>query len=168
MPKDITREPTNLGTIAFQWVIEEYEKYPRTKRWYIISLVIGVTLIGFALLNNNILFALIIVLFGIVIYLHEVQTPLEVNFAITDAGIVLGRKLYRYSELNRFWIIYNPGDVTNLYFSVNSTFKNNLVIPLLDNDPRPIRQYLGQYILEDLNQEEEPLTYKWARILRLH
>lgn len=168
MPKDITREPVNFGAIAFQWIVQEYEKYPRSRRWYIIAGTIAALLIIYALRSGNTLFALMIVLFGIVLYLHEAQEPLQVNFAITETGIVLGRKFYRYSELDRFWIIYNPGDSKNLYFSVTSTFKNNLTVPLYENDPRPIRNYLSQFVLEDLEKEDEPLTYKWARILKIH
>lgn len=168
MPKDITREPVNFGAITFQWIVQEYEKYPRSRRWYMITGALAALLIIYAIWSSNILFALVIVLFGVVMYLHEAQEPLEVNFAITETGIVLGRKFYRYSELDRFWIIYNPGDVKNVYFSVKNTFKSTLIIPLFDNDPRPIREYLGQFVLEDLDQEEEPLTYKWARILKIH
>jgi hypothetical protein len=168
MPKDITREPINFGQIAFQWIIQEYEKYPRSRRWYIIAISLAVLLIAYAIFTSNILFALVIVLFGIVLYLHEAQVPLEVNFAITETGIILGRKFYRYSELDRFWIIYNPGDIKNLYFLVNNSFKSRLTIPLFDNDPRPIREYLSQFVLEELDEEDEALTDKWARILRIH
>lgn len=168
MPKDITREPINFGTIAFQWIIQEYEKYPRSRRWYIVAIGLAVLLIAYAIYTSNILFALVIVLFGIVLYLHEAQVPLEVNFAITETGIILGRKFYRYSELDRFWIIYNPGDIKNLYFLVNNSFKSRLTVPLLDNDPRPIREYLSQVVLEELDEEDEALSDKWARILRIH
>jgi hypothetical protein len=168
MPKNITHEPVNFGTIAFQWIIQEYEKYPRTKRWYIITGLVMAGFIIYALLTGNILFALVIVLFGVVYYLHEAQEPLEVNFAITEGGIVLGKKFYRYSELEYFWIIYNPGDITNLYFIVNNALKTRLTVPLLDNDPRPIRDFLSQYVLENLDEEEEHLSDKWARILRIH
>lgn len=168
MPKDITREPVNFGAIIFQWIVKEYEKYSRSRRWYIVAAVLATLLLAYAFWTEAYTFMMVIILFGAVIYLHEVQEPLEVNFAITETGIILGSKFYRYSELDRFWIIYNPGDSKNLYFKVNSTFKDSLTIPLLDNDPRPIRNYLSQFILEDLDREDESLMYKWERILRIH
>jgi hypothetical protein len=168
MPKDITREPVNFGSIIFQWIIQEYEKYTRSKRWYIITGSLAFIFIAYALWTEAYTFVFVIVLFAIVMYLHEVQEPLEVNFAITETGIVLGKKFYRYNELDRFWIIYNPGEVKNLYFTVNNSLKSTLIIPLLDIDPRPIRNYLSQFVLEDISQEEESLTYKWARILKIH
>ena len=100
-------------------------------------------LVVFALLTANYLFALVIVLFGIVMFMHDMQEPLEVYFALTDTGIILGKKYYRYSELQSFWLIYNPPEVKNLYFTLNGLVKHRLQVPLLDYDPRAIRDHLS-------------------------
>ncbi len=168
MPKDITRVDVPLGEIVFNWEVKEYEKYVRDRRWYIVMGGIGVLLVAYALFTANYLFALIIILFAIVMYLHDMQDPIDIPFAITTTGIVLGVKHYRYSELTNFWLIYNPNEVKNLYFTLNNTIKHRLQVPLLDNDPLAIREYLLRYIPEDLDQEEEPLSDKWARILKIH
>jgi len=95
------------------------------------------------------------------------QEPIELFFAITETGIVLGNKYYRYSELANFWVIYNPPEVKTLYFSLNKMVKHRLQVSLDNYDPRPIRDYLGQYLEEDLEQEEEPLSDRFARLFRL-
>jgi hypothetical protein len=96
------------------------------------------------------------------------QEPMDVYFAITETGINLGKKYYRCNELSNFWLIYNPPEVKNLYFGLNSVVKHRLQVPLLDFDPRPIREYLNQFLTEDLEQEEEPLSDRLARILKIH
>jgi hypothetical protein len=154
MPKDITRVDVPLGDVVFTWEVNEYEKYIRDRRWYMIMGGLGVLLVAYAVFSANYLFALIIILFAIVMYLHDIQTPLAIPFAITSTGIILGVKHYRYSELANFWLIYNPSEVKNLYFTLNNSIKHRLQIPLLDNDPLQIRDYLLQYLPEDLDQEE--------------
>jgi hypothetical protein len=153
----------------YHWTVKEYERYEHSRTWYIVAGVVGVLLIAYALLSQNNIFALIIILFGIVLYLHEMHEPGDVDFAITETGIVLGVKYYRYSELKDFWIIYAPEQgVKNLYFTPGGYVKHRIQIPLMDFDPRPIRDYLSQYLTENFDEEEEPLSDKMARLLKIH
>lgn len=168
MSNDLTRDNVSIGEVVYQWTVSEYEKFPRSRRWLLLMSLAGLLLIAFGIFTANYLFALIIILFGIVLYLHELQEPITVPFALTDVGIVLGKKFYRYSEINNFWIIYNPPFTKTLYFSLDNVIRHRLQVSLQDYDPRPIREHLAQFLEEDLNQEEEPLTDQWARILGLH
>ena len=168
MPKDLTKENINVGRVIYEWTVQEYEHYDRNRRWYMIMGGVGIALVAYGMLTENYLFALLIILFGIVLYLHDMQTPLQVPFAITETGIIVGRKYYRFSELKNFWLIYNPPEVKNLYFGLPTLIKHRIQIPLHDYDPRPIREFLSQYLTEDLEQEEEPLSDRMARLLKLH
>jgi hypothetical protein len=169
MPKDLSREDVAIGDIVYHWTVKEYEKYPRGRSWYIGAGIIAVALLAYALFTGNNIFALIIILFTIVLYLQEMHDPLDIDFAITQTGIVLGIKYYRFSELENFWIIYAPDQgVKNLYFSPTGYIKHRLQIPLLDYDPRPIRDYLNQFLIENLEEEEEPWSEKMARLLKIH
>jgi hypothetical protein len=167
MPKDLSREEVSLGTIHFQWIIKEYSQYERGRTWYLVVGIIAAILLAYAIITGNNSFAVIIVLFGVILYLQNNQTPLEINVAFADAGVVVGKKFYRYSEFDRFWIVYNPGDIKALYLMVNGTLKNRITVPLQDNDPRPIRRFLSQFILEQTGQEEEPLSDKLTRALKI-
>lgn len=168
MSKDLTKENVNIGNIIYEWWVREYEQHDRSRRWYIVSGLIGLALIVFALFTANYIFAVLIVLFAIVLYLHELQEPLEVYFAITDVGIVLGRKFYRFSELSNFWIIYNPPEVKSLYFTLGNVLKHRLQVPLTEVNPVELREYLMQYLEEDLSQEDEPASDKLARVFKIH
>jgi len=167
MPQDLTREKVNFGQIVYQWNVKEYDQYKRDRRWYLVIGIIAALLIVYAVLTANYSFALIIVLFGIVLYLQQINEPVELSFAMTTTGIILGQKYYKYSELKNFWMIYNPPEVKNLYFGLNNVIKHRLQVALLDNDPRPIRQYLKQYVTEDLEEGEEPFSDKLSRLLKL-
>jgi len=167
MPKNILKEDVNIGQVQYEWTIKEYTQYSRGKNWYWIMGLVAVTLAGYAVFAGNYLFALIIVLFGIILFMQDMVAPMDVYFAITNTGIVIGKKYFRYSELSSFWVIYNPPMIKNLYFSQESVLKHRIQVPLLDYDPRPIREYLTQYLEEDLEQEEEPLTERLSNILKI-
>lgn len=168
MPSDITKVTKPIGQLVFEWEIDEYEEHERGRAWYYIMLGLGVILVAQALYTANYLFAMILVLFGIVLYIHEMQTPPKVYFGLTDAGVIVGRKFYRYSEFINFWVIYNPPEVKNLYFRLNGVFRQRILIPLLDFDPRPIREHLNKFLTEDVNQEDEPLSDRLARVFKIH
>jgi len=168
MPKDLAKEEVNFGRIIYQWTIKEFEKYNRDRRWYIFIGVIGAALLALAVFTANYLFALLIVLFVIILFMGDMTEPLDIPFAITNTGIIIGSRYYRYSELSNFWLIYNPPDVKTLYFSFTNVFRHRLQVPLMDFDPRPIRDLLLTYLPEDLEQEEEPFSDKLARTFKIH
>ncbi len=168
MPKDIHKEEVNPGKVVFEWTVKEYEEQERERRWYYLMGVIAVALIVYALVSQNYLFALVVVLFGIILFLQDIQKPKEIYFALTESGMIVSSRFYRFSEIKNFWLIYNPPTVKSLYFTLNSLVKHRLQIPLLDYDPRPIRDFLSQYLEEDLEQEDEPVSDKLGRILKLH
>jgi len=168
MPVDITKENIPMGDVVYQWAVKEYNKYYRTRRWYVLTSILAVALLIYAIWTHDYLFALVLVLIGIILFLHQIQEPMDVLFAITETGIVVGKKFYKFSELNNFWMIYNPPDVKNLYFGINGAIKHRIQIPLLDYDPRPVRDYLKQYLEEDLEQEDEPMSDRIARLFQLH
>lgn len=167
MPQNILNSNVNIGDVQYEWSVKEYERHERGKNWYLIMSVLALLLIGYGVVSGNYLFALITVLFGIILFMQDMVEPMEVYFALTNTGIVVGKKFYRYSELNNFWIIYNPPFTKNLYFGQNSILRHRIQVPLYDFDPRPIREYLVQYLQEDLEQEEEPLSDRMSRLMKI-
>jgi len=167
MPQDIIKNDVNIGEVEYQWSVSEYVKHSREKRWYLIAGIIGLALVVYAVIAGNALFALIIILIGIILFMQDMVEPMDVPMAITNTGIVVGSKYYRWSELKNFWVIYDPPTIKNLYFGLDNLLRHRIQIPLGDNDPAEIRDYLNQYLEEDLDQEEEPLSDRLGRIWKL-
>lgn len=167
MPQDIVKQDVNIGEVVYQWTVAEYTKHNRNKRWYLIAGVVGLAMVVYAVLSSNALFALIIVLIGIILFMQDMVEPMDVPMAITNTGIVVGSKYYRWSELKNFWVIYDPPQIKNLYFGLDNLLRHRIQIPLGDNDPAAIRDYLNQYLEEDLDQEEEPLSDRLGRVWKL-
>lgn len=167
MPQPITND-LPVGNILHEWEVSEYERHERGTRWYVIMTIIGLFLVGYAIFTNNFLFALVIVLFAVIIFLQNHQDPHVVEFKITDVGVILSNRFYAYSELSDFYIIYNPPEVKMLFLEPDSTLRPRIRVPLLNIDPNEIRFTLRQYLPENLEKEEEPLSDKVAREWKLH
>ena len=107
-------------------------------------------------------------LFAIIIFLQSHQKPLELPFVITELGVVLNNRFYPYSELENFYIIYNPPEVKMLFIETLSTLRPALRIPLMDRDPNEVRHTLREFLSEDIEKEEEPFSDMVARRWQIH
>ncbi len=167
MPKVID-DSTIVGNPLMEWSVAEYDQHERPTAWYVLMTIIGVTLVGYGIFTNNFMFALIIILFAIVIFLQSHQDPIVIPFSITELGVVINNRLYTYSELTDFYIIYNPPEVKMLFLETKSSLRPRLRIPLMDENPNEVRELLLEFLEENLAKEEEPLSDMVARRWRIH
>ncbi|MFH1997146.1 MAG: hypothetical protein ABII94_00410 [Patescibacteria group bacterium] len=150
------------------WEVLEYEKYERSKIWYVVASLVAALLLLYSILTSNFLFAIIIVASVIIIILHDGQEPTLIKIDLTDEGVIVGKKFYDYDEIKNFSIIYKPRqDVKNLYFEFQNSFKHRLSIPLNNIDPLRVRDTLLQYIEEDLERTNQPLSEGLAQLFKL-
>lgn len=150
------------------WEVFEYEKYQRSKTWYIIASIIAALLLLYSILSSNFLFAIIIITATVIMILHDGQEPLLIKIKLTDEGIVVGKKFYDYDEIKNFSIVYKPKqEIKNLYFEFQNSFKHRLSIPLNNTNPLQIRDFLLQYATEDLERINQPLSEGLGQLFKL-
>jgi hypothetical protein len=89
---------------------------------------------------------LILAVFLIIVY--ALKEPTIVSFSITPLGISVDGVLYGYSNINSFWIFYDPPEIKELDIKLNSGFFPYLSIPLGKTDPNDIRRILLEYLPE--------------------
>ena len=150
-----------------QWEVYEYARYERGALWYAIAILSGLGLLVYAILTSNFLFALIIVMFSLALYLSIITEPAKIRFALTEDGLEIGRIRYPYREIKSFWLIYDPPEVKNLYFYFRSPLRPRLTIDLADANPVQVRLALLTRVHEDLTQAEEPLTEIIGRLFKI-
>lgn len=159
---------TIIGRELFHWTVPEREHYQHDRRWRIIASLIALALIVIAVLTSNYLFALIVLIACFVIVLNEDEEPAKLRFTIGTEGIMLGDKFYDYDEFKSFSVLYKPAqDLKALYFDFPSIWRRDLIIPLYDNNPLPIRENLLKYLKEDLERTDESLDEVIGKILKL-
>ncbi|HRY63395.1 MAG TPA: hypothetical protein P5267_02225 [Patescibacteria group bacterium] len=149
------------------WSFPEHEKYDRSRRWYITAGVIGIILLAYALLSGNWLFALIIIMVAMVMFINHHSAARQIEFVIDHEGIRLGARQYKYSEIKNFWLVYDPKIAKKIFFVFKSSTRPILIVPIDQENPVNIRSFLRQYLEEDLEQEAEPFSEAMGRILKI-
>lgn len=150
-----------------EWEVNEFVRYERGALWYTISILVGLGLLVYAILTANFLFALIIVMFALALYLSIITEPAKIRFALTDGGIEIGRSRYPYHEIKSFWLIYDPPEVKKLYLDFRTPLRPRLTIDLDDVNPNDVRSALMARVHEDLTQVEEPMTEILGRLFKI-
>ncbi len=156
-----------LGEEIFGWTVDEYERHERGPVWYAVAFLVGLSLVMYAIVTRNFLFAIVIIMVGVIIALSALREPQRIPFMVTTRGVALGRQFVPYKELRSFWILYEPPQLKNLYVDFRSPITPHLVIPLEDQDPVELRQTLLEFIAENQTQEEESMTEILGRVLKL-
>jgi len=145
------------GNVFFQWQIPEFANHERSFGWYLVASILAIALIIYCIFTANYFFALIIILATFIIFLKKYNEPKDLMFQITEDGLVIGNQFFNFNDLANFYIIYNP-PVKKLYFKMKTLNPDDLSIPLLENNPIPIRAKLLEYLSEDLEKEHQTFS----------
>lgn len=157
----------DAGDELISWETWNFPKHERSKTWYLIAAVIGVALIVYAILTANFLFAIIILMMGIVVLINNLRQPERIMVYITTLGVVVGNEFHSYKEIKDFSIVYEPPEIKILYLDFVSAWHPLIVIPLEDINPNEVRSCLLPYAFENIEREEEALTDLVGRLYKL-
>src|SRR6056297_4037565 len=150
------------------WVVPEFDTPPKTKKWYIVAGFLALLVLIYAIYTSNFLFALIIIIAGVILVLSEGQKAQKVTVSLTEEGLILGRKFYDYDEFKNFAIVYKPKQGTkNLYFEFQNFFRHRITIPLEDMNPLTVQEILSDYLEEDTDRTDPPLSEQISQLLKL-
>lgn len=151
-----------------QWTFFENQTQSRSLGWYIIASIIALGFLTYAIIDNNYLFALIIVLLAFIYYTQARTKSLEIPFILYATGIQIGDRFYLYREFKDFAIVYEPPAVKRLYLhSKTMVLRHELSIPLNDQNPIKVRKILLDYLPEDLEMEKESGSDTASRVLKI-
>jgi hypothetical protein len=157
----------NQNSLLISWSFPEFSVPERSKTWYILAFVIGGALLLYSILTANFLFGLIIILAAVIMGIQQHKEAGQVNFGIAEDGVLVGDKFFAYQDIKRFWLVYEPPRIKNLYLEFNSMLRPRLTIPLEDTNPIKVRKILLEHISEDLSKESEPTSEALGRILKI-
>ena len=69
-------------------------------------------------------------------------------------------------KIDRFWFFYDP-PVKALYIEIKGGLSGRRRVDLVDQDPNVVREILGQFVVDDLEENEEPVSDTFSRLLKL-
>lgn len=150
-----------------RWVIPEYTQHERGRNWYIVAGLIAGFFLVYAIATANFLFAVIVLLGLVTLFVRHQHAPMNLEVAIYQDGIAVGERHFEWKELKDFWIVFHPPEVKTLYISFQNGWRPRLPIPLEDTNPMKVRQELLVYLEEDLDREDEPTMDALSRLLKI-
>lgn len=159
--------PSNrmTGNILYHWQAPEYESYNRDKKWYAVITLGLIAIIVYAFFTNSPIMAITFILIGIIEYIYISREPQLMDFMITERGIVTGKEIYEFEQINSFWIFYDQETIKSISLHLKSNVIPYLLIPLHNADPEEIHGILSQYIPEI--KQDYRLRDSISRMLRL-
>jgi len=145
----------------FEWEAPEFEKKEKTKSWFILPAIIAIIFGIIALITDNVLFLIFIILAFGVFYIYANKEPRILKFKINERGVEIDNRLYDFDALRSFWVFYNPPEEKEISFRSKKTFFPYIRIPLADQNPNEIREYLLKFLPE--KKHAESLIDIWMR-----
>ena len=165
--EEVENLSADFGKILVAWEVDEYPNHDRSRVWYVLGAILGVVLIIYAIATANFLFAVIILMSGIIILLSTFRPPEKIGVAVTSLGFIIGETFYEFKDIKDFSIIYNPPEVKNLYLDFHKLWHPLISVPLESTDPNQVRECLLPFCLENLERDEEILTDVVKRVYKL-
>ena len=139
---------------SFRFKALEYHYRHKASDWYWAVGIVTIAAATTAIIFNNILFGILIILGGFSLIIHAARPPRERDIEIGEAGITINEYRFSYSNLESFWLEHN--EFPRLLIKTNRTLMPHIVIPVshLDESERAeIREFLRTKLLE-LEQHE--------------
>lgn len=160
--KPVEVSPAGEKVLAFRkddvlmnWESREFIQYDRNPAWILVVYILASLILIYAIWTMNFLFAVLVVLFTIVIVIYTQRKPNILKVAVMKKGFKINDTLYTYEDdLENFWVLYNPPDLKVLNFKRRQSLLPALVIQLEDQNPLKIREMLLKFLPEDLTQDE--------------
>jgi len=134
-----------------QWKTQEHIKQKHGSDWF---WTIGTVALGFviaAIIFDNVLLAVLIVVATVALILQTIKKPPLVTFTINDEGVMIGKTLYAYEDLESFSITEK-----NILIKSKKKLMPFITIPLPEKSRDDIHTLLYTYLLE--KEHTEPVA----------
>lgn len=152
-------------TLPFSWDAPVFPTYKRSSRWYMIAGTIVLILTVYAILSENWIFAVILVIFSAVFYLVRHQTTEEKHIEINENGVLFDGTFTRYEDLKGFWIL-KTDDVTELHICHKAPRRSDIVIQAGKTPQDAIRESLAG-ALSEVPERERGFLDMFIRICKI-
>lgn len=156
--------PYDNGLIS--WDAPEYIKHKKGWLWYTIFTVLSLGGATLAYLYSSWTFSLVILAFAVTYMIYDLRHPRTIKVILSDFGIKFGKKIFQYSRIQAFWIIYNQPFAKTLNIRVHNEYLVDIEIQLVDQDPVEIHKFLSQK-LPELEGKTESFFTVLTRLLKL-
>lgn len=134
---------------AISWKADEYHFQRKGNDWFWALSIISATGAAAAVILNNILFGVLILIGSFVLALYATVRPRRISFEISERGVSIGKTFYPYQNLKSFWVHDEGKDGDQvLIIESGKTFSPLITIPISSVSPEKIRYFLLEFLPE--------------------
>lgn len=152
--------------VILSWDGQNFDRDPKGLWWYLAASGFILLLTGFFIWRQDWFPIIVVVVVSAVLFWYlRVSVPEKIQYRITAIGIYLNDRLYPFSEIHSFWIVYNQS-VKVLYIAFVRKYLPALLVDVRSVDPVILRSVLSRRIPEQ-EKRGESLTDRLVRILKL-
>lgn len=137
------------------WHAHEYVHREKSADWYWAVGIIAVSMAVTAVLFNNVLFAIFIILSFFILMFYAKRKPALLQIKLDERGIEEGRERYPYSTIESFWVEDQFGEFKIIIKSKKKVLPY-IVIPINDVGADAVRDHLKRFLPEE--EHNEPLA----------
>ncbi len=139
------------------WTTQEYLHREKTSDWYWMVGIITISIALIAIILNNVIFGILIIVCSATLTLFASKPPENVDVEITHNSIIYGKETYLYKDISSFWVETRDNHY-RILLKLNKKFSPLTVIFIDDVDPEDVQKHLSQYIKEE--EQSEPFLEK--------
>lgn len=162
----IKKEPSfqTKDDVLLEWDGMSFDQKDKSWRWYLLAAIFILILVGvFVWQQDWFALGITIVVSAVFFWYLKSSKPEKRHFTITPLGLNVNERLYPFSEIHSYWLVYNE-KVKTLYIAFTRKYIPPLVISVENIDPIILKMVLGRKVPEQTKRGEN-LIDKIIRII---
>lgn len=144
--------PSRYGSILLHWDAPEHDPFELGPRATIVTIILLITIIAWALYTNSPIMAVTFILIGMTGYLALGHEPSIIPFYLTNKGLVAGKEFYEYESIESFHLYSEPPFDNLLSIKTNGSLVSHVHIPITTLPVEELRSTLIEFVPEDKHE----------------
>ena len=146
-----------------KWQAPEYKHTDKKSDWFWAVWIIALSISIAAIIYNNFLFAILIIVGSFTLVMFAMREPQIINFEVNTKGIIIEKTFYPYRHLKSFWINDDNEEDKKLFIQSDKMLMPLIHIPLAEEYTEEIQEILSKNLDEE--EIEEPFSHKLMEYL---
>lgn len=152
-PTASTDSPPSTAPLL-QWHAPQRQTHARSEKWYLIGGVITSLFIGYGILTGAWSLSIVFGTIAGLYFLLRSERHRDHTLTIYDTGVEFDGALRKWADCREFWILEGAG-YHELHIASARKWTQDIVIQTGDTDPYLLRDLLGQYIPQTVENHEK-------------
>ncbi len=140
-----------------EWHAPEYLHKEKSIDWYWIVGIVTISIAIIAIILQNAIFGLLIIVSAVTLSLYATRKPEMVSVEINDKGVKIKEIFYPFSDLESFWVETRDAH-PRVFFKSKKKVSLYTIVMLNNADPEDVRELLSEHLME--TEHSEPFLEK--------